>query len=128
MTYFAYVSPKRFGPFNLPVPHQNKLLRARAIELGLGFGIGVGEVVLEDVFLGLFETVRNASEGDIVGCCSVQMLPSCEKLQHLCDIANEKKLHFDFLFEFTGVVRSPLEIISDIHWYNTIGRQDFMQA
>ena len=52
--------------------------------------------------------------------CSVQMLPSGEKLQQLCDITNEKKLHFDFLFEFTGVVRSPLEIISDIHWYNTI--------
>ena len=57
---------KTIRAVQLAVPHQNKLLRTRATELGFGFGLGVGEVVLDDVFLGLFETVRNASEGDIV--------------------------------------------------------------
>ena len=89
MTYFAYVSPKRLGRSTCPSASK-QIASHRAAELGFGFGLGVGEVVLDDVFLGFLKLMRNASEGDIVGCCSVQMLPSGEKLQQLCDITNEK--------------------------------------
>lgn len=104
MTYFGYVSPKRFGPFLLPVPYQNELLRNRAQKLECHYGLGVGELVLDGIYLGLFETVRSTKKGDIIGCCSIQMLPSSEKLNALQELVYHKEIKMDFLFEFIGPI------------------------
>ena len=122
MTYFGYVSPKTFGTFNLPVPYQNKLLRMRASELGTSFGLGVGEIVLPDCYIGLFETLRTANPGDIIGCCSVQLLPKDERLETLQEFLDKRELLMDFLFEFTGVQGEILKLVQNLDWADTIGR------
>ena len=122
MTYFAYVSPRKFGSFLVPVPYQNKLLRLRASELNLEFGLGVGEIVIDNSYLGLFETIRSATDGDCIGCCSIQMLPDDERLQHIQLLITEKNLKMDFLFEFQGPI-SSVKVTADRHkWESNIGR------
>ena len=122
MTYFAYVSPKKFGSFLLPVSHQNQLLRLRANELNFGFGLGVGELVIETSYLGLFETIRLSSDGDCIGCCSIQMMPIDQRLNYLQDLILKKHLKMDFLFEFKGPTSNVREAVKNNAWESKIGR------
>ena len=123
MTYFGYVSPSSFGGFCLPVPFQNQLLRARAADLKMSFGLGVGEVVLSGCFLGLFETLRVASAGDVIGCCSLEMLPRDYRLDLLQQEMFDRTVQLDCLFEFTGVRADVRAAVRDLEWTKTIGRE-----
>lgn len=127
MTYFGYVSPSSFGGFCLPVPFQNQLLRARAAELELRFGLGVGEVVLPGCFLGLFETLRGTCAGDVIGCCSLEMLPRDYRLELLQEEMFARSVQVDCLFEYTGVQADVRALVKDLSWTKTIGRGDYYE-
>lgn len=122
MTYYGYVSPSAFGQFCLPAPFQNQLLRNRANDLNMNFGLGVGEVVLSECFLGLFETLRIAQPGDIIGCCSLELLPRDRRLGLVQKLILDKSLRMDFLFEFTGLQKEVVNLLRDFDWKKTIGR------
>ena len=127
MTYFGYVSPSSFGGFCLPVPFQNQLLRARAAELEMRFGLGVGEVVLPNCFLGLFETVRGTCAGDVIGCCSLEMLPRDYRLELLQGEMFARSVQIDCLFEYTGVQTDVRTLVEDLDWTKTIGRGEYYE-
>lgn len=72
----TYVSPRPFGPWRLPVPMQNILLRDYCEKNRKIIKLPANELNIEDNHMVLNMTLEGLEEGEGIAMCSLEMLPS----------------------------------------------------
>jgi sporadic carbohydrate cluster protein (TIGR04323 family) len=96
----GYVTPRRFGPFAMPVPAQNSCLREYAATMGFAYAQPQCEHIFENCYVQLFGTLNGAPAGGHIVMYSFHMLPEVPRdLQKLMEIVQEKKLTLHFVLE-----------------------------
>ena len=99
-TLQGYVTSRSFNGFSLPVPIQNKLLRAHAKEENMVYLLPQCELFIEDNYMSLFETSNNIEEKAHLGMCSIHMMPQeNKKFLDLTSTLIKKEVTLHFIFE-----------------------------
>lgn len=78
----GYVTNVSFAGLRAPAPMQNLMLRDYAAKNDLIFKLSVGEYAFPGSSLQLFGLLRNLTEIEGIGMCSMFMLPKAEEKRH----------------------------------------------
>ena len=95
----GYATPRKFGPYFLPIPAQNQLYRSYALQLGGVFALSVNEFAYDECFLTLDGLINQAERDDHFVFCSLAMLPDhpAMKIEYLTRMVSKQcVLHFIF--------------------------------
>tara|TARA_B100000900_G_C20164000_1_gene547083 strand:+ start:196 stop:582 length:387 start_codon:yes stop_codon:yes gene_type:complete len=96
----GYVTVRKFGGYALPVPVQNKLLRAYCNENYFKYALPLCEIYLENNYMNFFATLKNIPKKSHIGMASIFMFPEGkEKFSYALSLIKKKELQFHFIFE-----------------------------
>jgi len=99
-TLQGYVTSRSFNGFSLPVPIQNKLLRAHAKEENMVYLLPQCELFIKDNYMSLFETANSIEDKAHLGMCSIHMMPQeNQKFLEVARILIKKEIILHFIFE-----------------------------
>lgn len=100
MTLRGYVQNKKFGPYCLPVPFQNKLLKQYCEEKNLNFALPQGEIVFSQNFIQLRSLIKKLKSNEGIVMMSIYMLPDLIKTRKkIVQELIKKKIECHFIVE-----------------------------
>ena len=110
MRYFTgYVTVRSFNGYALPVPVQNRLLRNYAKDNNMIYVLPQCEMVTNENYMMLFDTLNSIEKNSDLGMCSIHMLPkNNKKFLKILKIIKDKELLLHFMFEETIIKSNQL--------------------
>lgn len=106
----GYVTVRKFGGYALPVPIQNKLLRNYCEENNFQYVLPQCEMIQENNYTYLFETLKTMNAQSNLGMCSINMIPTeSKKFKFTLDKIIEKEIICHFIFENRVIAPNELK-------------------
>jgi len=106
MIYY-YNTPKRSGPYKIPLPIQNAYLRDYANRQGLAFSLPVTEYIFDGSWMGLVSILEKSSLGDKVVtfsiCAIIDIYANTDLCVEIRELILKSNIEFVFILENLAV-------------------------
>jgi sporadic carbohydrate cluster protein (TIGR04323 family) len=117
MVYF-YNTPRKCGPYKIPLPIQNAYLRDYANREGVVFSLPVTEYIFDNVWSGLVGIVKKAKHGDTVImfsiCAIIDIFTRVEVPAEVRKSISQSNIGFIFILEKLTVHSTDLESVANV--------------